>query len=167
MTTIIWQYGSSNPENATAVETIRQWWAGLSGEAVNWQQRLLPEDGDLSRVNWETQKFDEVFEITNPQLRGMTLYWYKPDSDQERNLTPSKLELDRLRQQLYIFPQSQPGVVVRVEFPKVQYQMIELNNPDIAVSQTGVMLLRDNQNLIEVKVKLTPESLANLKSNLT
>ncbi len=167
MTTIIWQYGSSNPENATAAETIRQWWAGLSSEAVNWQQRLLPEDGDLSRVNWETQKFDEVFEITNPQLRGITLYWYKPDSDQERSLTPSKLELDRLRQQLYIFPQSQPGVVVRVEFPKVQYQMIELNNPDIAVSKTGVMLLRDNQNLIEVKVKLTPENLANLKSNLT
>jgi hypothetical protein len=164
--TITWQYGSSNPENATALETIRQWWAEIEGQEINWQQRLIPETGDLSQINWESQKFDEVFLIVNPQLRGITLYWSKPKSDQERSITPSKLELDPLRQQLYIFSQSQANIVIRVEFPKVKYQIIDLKNPEIAVGKGGTLLLRDAEQLLEVKVSLTPEKLEQLKQKL-
>lgn len=156
-TTTVWQYGSNNPDNANNLDIIRQWWGGLQGEEIHLQQRLIPEDGDLNGVNWEPQKFDETFMITNPQLRGITLFYFKPEHPQERNLTPSKLELHRLKQQLYIFPQSQSGIMVRVEFPKVKYQTIMINHPEIAVSQTGVILLRDTEQLIEVKVTLTAE----------
>jgi hypothetical protein len=165
-TTTVWQYGSNNPENATNLDTIRQWWGGLQGEEIHLQQRLIPTDGDLSGLNWEAQKFDETFAIANPEIRGITLFYFKPDNPQERSLTPSKLELHRLQQHLYIFPQSQPGIVVRVELPKVQYQTITVNHPEIAVSQNGVILLRDTEQLIEVKVMLTPEEMEKLKGKL-
>ncbi|WP_413164541.1 hypothetical protein ACL6C3_01210 [Capilliphycus salinus ALCB114379] len=164
--TITWQYGSSNPENATHLETIRQWWGDLEGQEITWQQRLIPENGDLSQINWESQKFDEVFLIVHPQLRGITLYWSKIGSEQERSITVSKLELDIPRQQLYIFSQSQTNIVIRVEFPKVKYQMIEMNNPEIAVGKSGIILLRDYQQLLEIKVTLTPEKLEQLKQKL-
>ncbi|ERT09431.1 hypothetical protein M595_0480 [Lyngbya aestuarii BL J] len=165
--TITWQYGSSNPENATALETIRQWWAEIEGQEISWQQRLIPETGDLSEINWESQKFDEVFMIVNPELRGITLYWSKPKSDQERSITPSKLELDPLRQQLYVFSQSQTNIVIRVEFPQIKYQTIEIKNPEIAVGKSGTILVRDSQQLLEVKISLTPEKLEQLKAKLT
>lgn len=164
--TIIWQQGSSNPENATHLETIRQWWADLAGQEINWQQRLIPENGDLSQINWESQKFDEVFMIVNPQLRGITLYWYKPKNDQERSITASKLELDPLYKQLYIYSQSQANIVIRVETPKVKYQNIEVKNPEIAVGKNGTILLRDTQQLLEIKISLTPEKLEQLKAKL-
>ena len=165
-TITLWQYGSNNSENAMNLETIRQWWGGLQGEEIHWQQRLIPEDGDLSHLNWEAQKFDETFVIANPELRGITLFYFKPDSAQERNLTPSKLELHRLQQQLYIFPQSQPSIVVRVELPQVQYQTMTVNHPEIAVSQNGMILLRDTNQLLEIKVVLTAEELQQLKEQL-
>lgn len=164
--TIIWQQGSNSPENATHLETIRQWWADLKGLEINWQQRLIPENGDLTTVNWESQKFDEVFLMVNPQLRGVTLYWYKPGSDQERGITASKLELDQYRKQLYIFSQSQADIVIRVETPKIKYQTIEMKNPEIAVSKSGVILMRDTQQLLEVKISLTPEKLEDFKAKL-
>ncbi|EAW37803.1 hypothetical protein [Lyngbya sp. PCC 8106] len=164
--TITWQYGSSNPENATDLETIRQWWADIEGQEITWQQRLIPENGDLSQINWESQKFDEVFLIVNPQLRGITLYWSKPKSDQERSITASKLELDPLRQQLYVFSQSQTNIVIRVEFPQVKYRILDLKNPEIAVGKSGTILLRDPEQLLEVKVSLTPEKLEQLKQKL-
>jgi hypothetical protein len=159
-------YGSNNPENATNLDTIRQWWGRLQGEEINLQQRLIPADGDLSSLNWEAQKFDETFVITHPEIRGITLFYFKPDNPQERSLTPSKLELNRLQQQLYIFPQSQAGIVVRVELPQVQYQTITVNHPEIAVSQNGVILLRDTEQLLEIKVMLTAEQMEKLKGKL-
>lgn len=165
-TITVWQYGSNNPDHATNLDTIRQWWGNLQGEEISLQQRLIPTDGDLNQINWEAQKFDETFVITNPEIRGITLFYFKPDNPQERSLTPSKLELHRLQQQLYIFPQSQPGIVVRLELPKVQYQTITINHPEIAVSQKGVILLRDTEQLIEVKVMLTSEEIEKLKEKL-
>ncbi|MEL7035106.1 MAG: hypothetical protein AAFO04_05740 [Cyanobacteria bacterium J06592_8] len=163
---ITWQYGSSDPENATHLETIRQWWATLEGQEINWQQRIIPENGDLNAIDWESQKFDEVFMIVNPQLRGVTLYWNKLGNDQERNITASKFELDPLRQQLYIYSQSQKNIIIRVEFPKVKYQILELKDPEIAVGKTGMILLRDPQQLVEIKVTLSPEKLEQLKAKL-
>ncbi len=165
-TVTVWQYGSNNPDNASNLDTIRQWWSRLKGEEIHWQQRIIPADGDLSGLNWEGLKFDETFVITNPELRGITLFYFKPSHPQERSLTPSKLELHRLGQQLYIYPQSQPEIVVRVELPKIQYQTITVNHPDIAVSQNGVILLRDTEQLIEVKIMLNPEEMGQLKEKL-
>ncbi len=165
-TTTVWQYGSNNPDNATNLDIIRQWWGNLKGEEINLQQRLIPENTELNSINWETQKFDETFMITDPEIRGITLYYFKPSHPQERSFTPIKLELDRLQQELYIFPQSQPGIVIKVESPKVQYQTITINHPEIAVSQTGVILLRDTQQLTEVKVTLTSEEMEQLKGKL-
>ncbi|MGB3533855.1 MAG: hypothetical protein WBA13_10105 [Microcoleaceae cyanobacterium] len=165
-TVTVWQYGSNNPDNATNLDTIRQWWGSLKGQEINWQQRLIPADGDLNRLNWEAQRFDETFVITNSDLRGITLFYFKPSHPQERSLTPSKLELDQLQQQLYIFPQSQPEVVIRVELPKIQYQTVVVNHPEIAVSQKGMILLRDEEQLIEVKIMLTPEEMKQLKEKL-
>lgn len=163
---IIWQDGSSNPDNVTNLEMIREWWRSLSGQEIHWRQRLIPANGDVSQLDWQTQQFDESFLMVNSQLRGVTLYWFKPNQSQERNITPHKLELDSLHQILYIFPQSQSQIVIRVEQPQLQYQMIELNDPDLAVGKNGTILIRDNQKLIEVKINLGLDKLTLLKYKL-
>lgn len=162
----VWQYGSNNPDNATYLDMIREWWSSLSGKEIRWQQRLIPQNGDLNQLDWQTQQFDETFLMVNPQLRGITLYWLKLNQSQERNITPLKLELDPLRQILYIFPESQQQIVIRVEQPQPNYQVIELNDPDLAVSQNGMILFRDNHQLIEVKINLGLDRLKLLKSKL-
>ncbi len=164
--TTVWQYGSSNPHNATDLETIRQWWGSLSGKEIHWQQRLIPVQGEVSQLDWQPQQFDEKFLLVNPQLRGVTLYWFKPNQPQERSITPHKLEFDSLRQILYIFPESQRQMVIRVEYPQPKYQMIELNDPDVAVGKNGMILFRDNQQLIDVKINLSLDKLTLLKSKL-
>jgi hypothetical protein len=73
--TIVWQDGSNNPDNATHLDTIRQWWASLQDQEIHWQQRLLPTDGDLSGLDWQPQRFDETFGINNPEIRGITVYF--------------------------------------------------------------------------------------------
>lgn len=167
--TTIWQLGSSNPENANHFATISQWWAGLMGKEVTWRQRLLPATAEMRDLNWEPQRFDEVFVMTTPEVRGTTLYWRKPDSTQERNTTVHKLELDTLRQQLYIFPQSQKELVIRVGLPEIVYQTLELNNPELEgmTMGTGYLLtLKDATQQIEVKVSLDQAHLHQLRENL-
>ncbi|MBD2481519.1 hypothetical protein [Planktothrix sp. FACHB-1365] len=165
--TTLWQYGSSNPDNATHLDTIRQWWVSLQDQEIHWQQRLLPTDGDLIHLDWEPQKFDEIFTIKTPQVRGATLYWFKPEQPQERSITPHKLELDLQQKRLYIFPESQQQIVIRVERYKLPYQLIELTDPDLAVGKNGMILLRDHQQLIEVKINLSLDRLKLLKSKLS
>lgn len=162
-----WQYGSSDPENADHFATISQWWASLDGKEIIWRQRLVAPTGNASELNWETQRFDEKFVVTQPQIRGITLYWSKPDLPQERSMTPHKLELDSLHQQLYIFPQSQKEVVIQVAVPQVAYQKIQLSNPQSQYDSTGQNLVfRDDSQKLEVKISLSPEALAQLKQQL-
>ncbi|NJK38944.1 MAG: hypothetical protein HC835_15550 [Oscillatoriales cyanobacterium RM2_1_1] len=161
--TTVWQSGSNSPNTGNNLETIRQWWKASGGQEINWQQRLVPENQDLNALNWEPMKFDEVFLLTNPELRGITLYWYKPGSPQERSITPSKLELNQIQQQLYIFPQSQPGIVIRVAIPKVQYQSLELTCSEVVLGQDGMLVLRDDQQLLEIKAILSPQQRQSLK----
>ena len=165
--TTVWQYGSSNPNNATHLEMIRQWWNSLNGKEIHWQQRLIPVQGEVSHLDWQPQQFDERFLLVNPQLRGVTLFWLKPNQPQERNITPHKLEFDPLRQILYIFPESQQQMVLRVEYPQPKYEIVELNDPDVAVGKNRTILFRDNQQLIEVKINLSLDKLTLLKSKLT
>ncbi|MGL4501796.1 MAG: hypothetical protein ACRC78_01600 [Planktothrix sp.] len=161
----LWQSGSDHPDNVTHLDMIRQWWASLQDRSIHWQQRLIPTDGNLSSLDWQPQRFDETFKIKNPEIRGITLYYFKPEYPQELNITPHKLELDSEQKRLYIFPQSQQQVVIRVEGYQPPYQIIELTDPDLAVGN-GMILLRDHKQLIDVKIKLSSDQLKLLKSKL-
>lgn len=158
----VWQQGSTYPENPNNFDVIKQWFASLNGKEITWRQRLIPPTADVREIDWEPQRFDEVFLISNPEIRGITLYWHKPDSQQERSTTPHKLELDAIHQQLYIYPQSQREVVIRVGLKAAIYEKFELNNPQVEYSQEGeglILTLRDSNQLLEVKVTLSPENL--------
>lgn len=166
MPTIIWEQGSNNLENADNFAIIKQWFTNLNSKEITWKQRLLPPTGDVREIEWEAQRFDEKFIIFNSDIRGITLYWQKPDSPQERSTTPSKLELDNLKQQLYIYPQSQKDVVIRLALPEIVYQKFQMINPQLEVSKMGenaVMILQDEKQQLEIKVALTPEKINQLK----
>lgn len=166
---IIWQQGSSKPENLSNLAFISQWWSSLANKEVTFAQRLIPQSGEVDEINWEPQRFDEVFELQNPELRGITVYWQKIDSPQERNTTPHQLLLDTRRQQLYIFPQSQKQLVMRVTLPEIIYETIEIKNPQLEYASTAtnsILTMRDAQQRLEVKVTLSPEVLNQLKQQL-
>ncbi len=157
---IVWQQGSSNPDNVVNFNDICQWWGSLSKKEVAWAQRLIPEDNNVNQIDWQTQRFDEKFMIQTPEIRGITLYWYKLGDNAQRNLTPKKLELDLTKGQLYIYPASQAQVVIRIAIPQVKYQVVDLNNPQIAANsgeENFLLLLRDSQQKIEVKLNLSSE----------
>lgn len=165
----VWQLGSTDPENANYFATINQWWASLKGKDVTWRQRLIPQSGNVMELNWDLQRFDERFQIIDPQIRGTTLYWHKPDSPQERNTTVSKLEFDNLHQQLYIFPQSQKDVVIRVGIPEIVFQTLTMSHPQVTVANVGsdrILVLKDEQQQLEIKATLTAEALNQLKQQL-
>lgn len=167
---IVWQQGSGKLDNLDNLALIRQWWQSLANKEVIFAQRLIPQTGEVEELNWEKQRFDEAVELKNPDIRGITLYWYKIDSPQERNTTPHQLVLDTRHQQLYIFPQSQKQLVIRVALPQVIYETIELTNPQIEFSSIKgnyLLALRDAQQQIEVKVTLNSELLALLKQKLS
>jgi hypothetical protein len=162
---LIWQQNSTSPDSAESLAQIAQWWAGLDKQEVSWQQRLLTTE----ELNWETQKFDEKFVIQAPQLRGITIFWRKLGITEERNITAAKLELDLDRSKLYIYPQSQAQVVICVSIPQIVYQTIEVNNPQIATMARGdgrLLLLRDTQQQLELKITLDRAKLAELINNL-
>jgi hypothetical protein len=164
----IWQQESTDPNNVNHFAEISQWWTSLNGQEITWRQRLIPEAG-ASDLNWEPQRFDETFVVTQPQVRGITLYWQKPDAKDERNTTPRKLELDALHQALYIYPQSQPSVVIRVAVPQVVYQQVKITQPDLTVLRSGeqmLLVVRDEAQLLEIQVSLSPEKLAELSQKL-
>ena len=166
---LIWQQGSNKPDNSTNLSYISQWWSSLANKDVTLAQRMIPQTGELDQLNWETQRFDEVFEIQNPEIRGITLYWRKPNSTQERNTTPYQLMLDTRRQQLYIFPQSQQQLVMRVALPQIIYETIEINNPQIEYNLSGenhILTLRDSLQKLEVKLTMSGDNLSQLKEQI-
>ena len=165
----IWQQGSDNPDNGNNFAIIKQWWANLNDKKVAWRQRLIPQSGNVSELDWEPQRFDEVFNLRSPQIRGITLYWQKPDSEQERSTTPRKLELDLSSQHLYIYPQTQKELVIRVGVPELIYQKLELKNPEWQGTNAGeiyILTVRDKQQKLEIQLTLTPDNLAQLKQQL-
>lgn len=167
---IIWQQGSSNPDNSVNFDQIVNWWDNLAGQEITFAQRLIPENNNFEDINWDEQRFDETFIPITSEIRGITLYWQKQGEENERNLTAHKLELNRETQKLDIYSQSQKQVVIRVAIPQVKYSLIELNNPQIAgnaIAKDCVLLLRDNQQQIEVKLKLSPDKQNDLVSLLT
>jgi hypothetical protein len=166
---VIWQSNSGNPNNSENLGIIRQWWSELNSKEIAWQQRIIPKHQDVNEINWEDQKFDEKFIIHNPEVRGITLYWYKPGVKDEKNTTVNKLELDTIKDQLYIYPQSQPELVIRVGQPEIKYQTICLKDPKIARisgNNDHFILLRDADQKIEIKLTLSAQGLAKLLENL-
>ncbi len=161
----IWQLGSNNPENPNNLDTIRKWWTDLANKEITRGQRLIPPSGDITELDWKPQRFDEIFQIAKPEVRGITLYWYKPNALEESNTTVQKLELHHSRQELYIFPKSQQQLVIRVALPEIKYQRIEINNHEILVEQNRI-LFQDNKQLLEVQIQLTSEQLNDLKGKL-
>ncbi len=87
----VWTYGSTDPQNPSYFETIRQWWIGLSGQPVTWRQRLIDRTTDPADLDWEAERFDEEFVISNLDVRGITLYYRKQGSDVERSTRPQTL----------------------------------------------------------------------------
>lgn len=168
---INWALGSSDPENETNLTEISQWWAGLAGQEIIWKQRAMPENGDTSTIDWTNkEQFDEAFSIESPSLRGITLYWRKPGSPEERNITVGQLLLDRYNQQLDLLPASGKSYQIRITLPKVVYQTVKLNNPQFASSTLSsgdkVLLLRDESQRIEVQITLNPANLELIKLKL-
>ncbi|MDJ0635276.1 MAG: hypothetical protein QNJ34_18945 [Xenococcaceae cyanobacterium MO_188.B29] len=162
---VTWQQNSDNLDNADNLAAIAQWWNNLNGQEISWQQRLISSTDNVEELNWETQKFDEKFPIQFTQLRGITVYWQKNNTQDERNITARKLELDKYKQKLYIYPQSQETVVICVSLPQVVYQTIELNNPQIigkAIGDNYLLLLRDAEQKLDMKVSFNSEKLAEL-----
>lgn len=151
----VWQQNSSEPDNRD-LAAIAQWWFNLAGKEVVWQQRLIPASSDVQDLDWQPQKFDEKLTLQAPQLRGITIYWRNNKTD-ERNITPSKLQLNTAQQRLYIFPQTQSQVVIRVSFPQTVYQKLDLSNPQIAATMKdgeATILLRDETEKLEIKITL-------------
>ena len=162
----VWQSGSTDPENADNLDNISQWWGNLNGKEISWVERLIPQIGGLSEIHWHPQRFDETFVIVNPEIREETLYWYKPDSPVQRNNTVDKLELDNLQQQLYIYPQLESELVIRIGIPAVKYQILDLNNPEIALGENNILLLWDAEQELEIKIALSHENFAKLQELL-
>ncbi|AFY82801.1 hypothetical protein [Oscillatoria acuminata] len=163
---ITWQSGNSNSEMLENFETIRQWWRNLNGKEIHLRQRILPENGDVRELDWEPQRFDETFAIANPDVRGITLYWTKPGMSDERSTTVRQLELDPKRQQLYIYPQSQPTLVMQIGVAALKYQTLTLREAEIFVEDNQTLILRDTTRLIEVKLKLDSQMISSLKEQL-
>ncbi|MEG4090480.1 hypothetical protein [Microcoleus sp. Pol12B4] len=162
----VWQSGSSHPENADNLHNISEWWGNLNGKEISWVERLIPQIGGLSEIHWHPQRFDETFVIVNPEIREETLYWYKPDSPVQRNNTVDKLELDNLQQQLYIYPQLEAELVIRVGISEVKYQTLELNNPEIALGEDNMLLLWESDQELEIKIYFSQQNFDKLKELL-
>jgi hypothetical protein len=166
---LIWQPNNNDPSNADNLQAIAQWWSNLNGKEVSWQQRLIPANGDPEGLDWQPQKFDEKLILQTPQLRGITLFWRSQKSADERNITPSKLQLDLTRQQLYVIPQSQSQVVIKISLPEIVYEKLNLLNPQIAATvrnNQGVILLRDEAQQLEITVTLDSARLSQLLQRL-
>jgi hypothetical protein len=172
-TLIQWSANSNDPDAEAKLQRITEWWQNLAGQEVIWQQREVAPTQSASDLDWQPQKFDEKFALQSPTLKGITLYWRKPDQlpDQsDRNLTVNALELDLLNQTLIATPASGRNYLIKVTVPKIVFQNIQLTDPQIGVlkqpSGSAVILLRDEAQRLEVQITLSAESLANLAAKL-
>ena len=162
---IIWEQDNTESEIRDNFAQIEQWWQDLDLKQISWQQRLIPE----TEINWEPQRFDENMTLQMPQIRGITLYWHSLTFEGERSITPNKLILDPVAQTLEIYPQSQPNLVIRISKLGVIYQKFELIDPLIVGKKTEdqtILLLRDKQQQLEIKIHLNSNSLKQLLDNL-
>ncbi len=172
-TLIQWSANSNDPDAEVKLQRITEWWQSLAGQEIIWQQREVTPTQTASDLDWQPQKFDEKFALQSPTLKGITLYWRKPDQPQDqsdRNLTVNALELDLLNQTLIATPSSGRNYLIKITSPKIVFQNIKLTDPQIGVLKqpngSAVILLRDEEQRLEVQITLSAESVANLVSKL-
>lgn len=166
---ITWQQDSNNPDNGKNLSLISQWWENLNLQEISWQQRIIPLNNNLDEIDWNSQRFDEKLTLQTPNMRGITLYWFKSSLKEEQNTTPRQLTLDIDKGDLYIYPQSQPQLVIRVNKPQIVYQTVEVKDPLIVGNSVGdkyILLLRDKQQQLQVKITLSQSSLSQLLNSL-
>jgi len=157
--TITWTLGSSDPDAEINLARIAQWWTALAGQEIIWQQRPLAENTDREAIDWSKQSLDETFTIDNPTLRGITLYWFKPNSPDERNITVGYIQLDLHNQRLDILPSSGRNYQLRITLPKIVYQKIQITDPQfgslIQSNGDAVLLFRDEKQRLEIQIDLS------------
>ena len=166
---LIWQQNTVDPDSADKLSAIANWWSELNNQEVLWQQRLIPDSGDFAEIDWQSQKFDEKLILQAPQFRGITFYWHSNKIPDQRDITPSKLQFDPAQQQLYIVPQSQSQIVIKISLPGIVYQKLNMNNPQIAATTKdggAIILLRDETEKLEVTIALDAEKLSLLRDRL-
>lgn len=167
---ILWEAQSQAPENAKNLTIITNWWKSLDKKSVLWKQRLIPEHGE---IDWDPQKFDDTFVCVDPDVRGITLYWKKEAGEEEKNLTPVKLEFSPTQQHVFVYPETKQDVIISVEVPGVVRETLQMKNPawfserltDEADTVTGYRLvIHDTTSLIEVQIEMDEGSLNYLKN---
>ncbi|MFM7601929.1 MAG: hypothetical protein ACKO7R_12150 [Pseudanabaena sp.] len=169
--TITWTLGSTDPDAEANLARIAQWWTSLAGQEIIWQQRPLTENSDRNAIDWNKQALDETFAIQTPSLRGITLYWYKPNSPDERNISVGDLQLDLFNQQLDILPSSGRSYQLRITLPKIVYQKIQTTDPHfgsiIQPNGDAVFLFRDEKQRLEIQIALSSVNVDLLKQKLS
>ncbi|MBD2152206.1 hypothetical protein H6F44_19085 [Pseudanabaena sp. FACHB-1277] len=167
---ITWTLGSNDPEAEVNLARIAQWWTSLANQEILWQQRSL-EGRSGSELNWEKQALDETFTIQSPSLRGITLYWFKPNAPEERNISVGYFQLDLFNQRLDVLPSSGRSYQLRVTLPKIVYQKIQMTNPQLgAVKQpngNAILLIRDEKQRLEIQIDLNSDNTILLQQKLS
>jgi hypothetical protein len=166
---ISWQAQSQNPDNSKNFSIIGNWWKSLDKKSILWKQRLIPDSGE---IDWNPQRFDDTFVFTKPDVRGITFYWQKGDVEDEKNITPSKLEFNPTKQHLYLYPETQEKLIISVEIPGAIRESLQMRNPawfsehiyDDTKQLTGYrLIIHDTTNLVEVEIEMDEGSLNYLK----
>jgi hypothetical protein len=130
----------------------------------------LAENTDRKAIDWSKQSFDETFTIHNPTLRGITLYWFKPNSPDERNITVGYVQLDLHNQKLDILPSSGRSYQLRITLPKIVYQKIQITDPQfgslLQSNGDAVLLFRDEKQRLEIQIDLSADNVNLLQKKL-
>ncbi|MEI6064707.1 MAG: hypothetical protein WCQ26_08960 [Pseudanabaena sp. ELA748] len=168
--TITWILGSTDPEAEANLARISLWWSSLADQEIIWQQRPVTENTDRLEIDWSKQAPDEVFAIQTPTLRGITLYWFKPSSPEERNISVSYIQLDMHNQQLDVMPSSGRNYQLRITLPKIVYQKIQVTDPQfgslLQPNGEAVLLFRDETQRLEIQIDLSAANVTLLKQKL-
>lgn len=166
---ISWEAQSQNPDNSKNFGIIANWWKSIEKKSVMWKQRVVHDSGE---IDWSPQKFDDTFVLTKSDVRGITFYWRKGESEDEANTTPAKLEFNPTQQHLYLYPETQKNLVISVEIPGAVRETLRMKNPawfsekisDEAKNETIYrLIIHDTTNLVEVEIEMDEGSLNFLK----
>lgn len=167
---IVWEAGSSQPENAENFKVIAEWWKSLVSQKIIWKQRLIGASG---QVDWSPQKFDETFAFAETAVRGITFFWKKEGGGGD--ITPMKLEFTPLFQRILIYSETRKDLVICVEVPFKMENTLKMTNPswfaEKTKSEKGMvdwyqLVIRDQDTQTELTVSMDEGSLHYLKHAL-
>ncbi len=167
---IVWESGSTQPENAENFKVIAEWWKSLASQKIAWKQRLIGANG---QVDWTPQKFDDTFAFVETAVRGITFFWKKEGG--AGDITPSKLEFTPLFQRILLYSESRKDLVICVEVPFKMENTLKMTNPswfaDTIKTEKGdvtgyQLVIRDQETQTELTVTMDQGSLHYLKHAL-